>query len=179
MREEKIPMFQWLPKSRAKIALFALLVSFAPGWCFAQEAAPPSSQRLSAAQRAAILQELDAMKKRIDALEAELNSGSQPAPVSKAAELIPATAHPAAASEAPLLVSSRESSSLGSVAPAQVFPEVAGQNIPASEPLALADFTWMNANPREKDTPLDTKLFTPEFRDVISYLFDFYQPKDD
>lgn len=172
-------MFQWLPKSRAKIALFVLLASFAPGWCFAQEPVPPSSQTLSAERRAAILQELDAMKKRIDALEAELNSGSQPAPVSKTAELIPAIAHPADPSAAPLPVSSRESSSLSFVAPAQVFPEVAPQKKQPSEPFAFADFTWMNGNPREKDTPLDTKLFTPEFRADVSYIFDFNHPKDD
>ncbi|HEV2488829.1 MAG TPA: outer membrane beta-barrel protein [Candidatus Acidoferrales bacterium] len=164
-----------LLNSRAKIALFALLVSFAPGWCFAQEAAPPSSQTLSAGQRAAILQELDAMKKRIDALESELNAGNQRAPLPEAAQPSPAAALPAA----PDSESTRESSSLTPASPAQVFPEIAPQKKQPTEPFAFSDFSWLNGNPREKDTPLDTKLFTPEFRADVSYIYDFNHPKDD
>ena len=32
------------------------------------------------------------------------------------------------------------------------------------DPFAFADFTWLNGNPRTKDSPLDTKYFTGEFR---------------
>ncbi len=34
----------------------------------------------------------------------------------------------------------------------------------APEPFAFADFTWLNGNPRTKESPLDSKAFTGEFR---------------
>ncbi|HEV2299123.1 MAG TPA: outer membrane beta-barrel protein [Candidatus Acidoferrales bacterium] len=164
----------------AKLAVCALVAAAGPGPCLAQTANAASSQTLSPERRAAILQELEAMKKRIDALEAELNSGDQPVLVSRAVESSPVAGSPLAApSAAPVLVSTRESSSLTPAVPAQVFPEPAPQKKQPSEPFAFADFTWMNGNPREKDTPLDTKLFTPEFRADVSYIYDFNHPKDD
>ena len=50
---------------------------------------------------------------------------------------------------------------------------------PASEPFAFADFTWLNGNSRTKESPLDTKVFTGEFRLDASYIYDFNHPKDD
>ena len=35
---------------------------------------------------------------------------------------------------------------------------------PASDPFAFADFTWLNGNARTKESPMDTKFFTPEIR---------------
>ena len=48
----------------------------------------------------------------------------------------------------------------------------------AAVPFAFADFTWMNGNARTKDSPLDTKAFTGEFRVDTSYIFDFAHPSD-
>ncbi len=48
-----------------------------------------------------------------------------------------------------------------------------------SEPFAFADFTWLNGNPRTKDTPYATKFFTPEIRTDVDYVYDFRHPKDD
>jgi len=45
-------------------------------------------------------------------------------------------------------------------------------------PFAFADFTWMNATSRNKDTVLDTKFFTPEIRFDTNYMTDFNQPID-
>jgi len=50
---------------------------------------------------------------------------------------------------------------------------------PAAEPFAFADFTWLNGNARTKESPMDTKFFTPEVRADISYIYDFNHPKDD
>ncbi len=47
-----------------------------------------------------------------------------------------------------------------------------------AEPFAFADFTWLNGNPRTKDVPLDTNLFTPEIRADVDYIYDFNHPKD-
>jgi hypothetical protein len=45
-------------------------------------------------------------------------------------------------------------------------------------PFAYGDFTWLNGTPRNKDTVLDTKFFTPEIRFDTHYMEDFNQPKD-
>ncbi len=49
----------------------------------------------------------------------------------------------------------------------------------SSEPFAFADWSWLTGNARTKDTPYDTKFFTPEFRADINYVYDFNHPKDD
>ena len=48
-----------------------------------------------------------------------------------------------------------------------------------AEPFAFADFTWLNGNARTKDSPLETKYFTPEIRADVDYVYDFNHPKDD
>jgi hypothetical protein len=45
-------------------------------------------------------------------------------------------------------------------------------------PFAFGDFTWLNGSPRNKDTVLDTKFFTPEVRFDTHYMEDFNQPID-
>ncbi len=45
-------------------------------------------------------------------------------------------------------------------------------------PFAFGDFTWLNGFPRNKDTVLDTKFFTPEVRFDTHYMEDFNQPID-
>jgi hypothetical protein len=37
----------------------------------------------------------------------------------------------------------------------------------------------LNGNPRTKESPLDTKFFTPEIRADVDYIYDFNHPKDD
>ena len=48
-----------------------------------------------------------------------------------------------------------------------------------AEPFAFADFTWLTGNPRTKESPMDTKFFTPEIRADVDYVYDFAHPKDD
>ena len=57
--------------------------------------------------------------------------------------------------------------------------KLATTQVPAREPFAFADFTWLNGNPRTKQVPLDTKFFTPEIRADVDYVYDFAHPKDD
>jgi hypothetical protein len=49
---------------------------------------------------------------------------------------------------------------------------------PAKEPFAFADFTWLTGNARTKESPMDTKFFTPEIRADVDYIYDFNHPKD-
>ena len=48
----------------------------------------------------------------------------------------------------------------------------------STEPFAFADFTWLNGNARTKESPMDTKFFTPEIRADVDYIYDFNHPKD-
>jgi hypothetical protein len=41
------------------------------------------------------------------------------------------------------------------------------------------DFTWLSGNPRTKDSPLDTKAFTGEFRVDTNFTYSFNKPIDD
>ena len=47
-----------------------------------------------------------------------------------------------------------------------------------AEPFAFADFTWLTGNPRTKESPIDSKWFTAEFRIDANYTHDFNHPKD-
>jgi hypothetical protein len=47
------------------------------------------------------------------------------------------------------------------------------------EPFAVADFTWLTGNPRTKEAPLDSKVFTGEFRADTNFTYSFNKPTDD
>src|SRR5258708_7903728 len=48
----------------------------------------------------------------------------------------------------------------------------------AAEPFAFADFTWLNGNSRTRESVLETKAFTGEFRVDTSVIYDFNHPQD-
>ena len=48
-----------------------------------------------------------------------------------------------------------------------------------ADPFAFADFTWLTGNPRTKESPLDTKVFTGEFRADTNFTYSFNNPQDD
>ena len=70
--------------------------------------------------------------------------------------------------------------SRAAVAPAP--PQDAGAAAPAPTdnitPFADYDWTWLNGNSRQHDSPLDSKYFTGEFRADTFYGEDFNQPRD-
>jgi len=45
-------------------------------------------------------------------------------------------------------------------------------------PFSDWDWTWLNGNPRNRDTAFDSKFFTPEIRADITYNYDFNKPID-
>ncbi|HTA45322.1 MAG TPA: TonB-dependent receptor [Bryobacteraceae bacterium] len=68
-------------------------------------------------------------------------------------------------------------------APAPTIPEAlqapeATTGVDNVTPFAYGDFTWLNGTPRNKDTVLDTKFFTPEVRFDTHFMEDFNQPTD-
>jgi hypothetical protein len=50
--------------------------------------------------------------------------------------------------------------------------------VDTNTPFADHDWTWLNGNSRQHDTPLDTKYFSGEFRADTFYGIDFNQPRD-
>jgi Putative beta-barrel porin-2, OmpL-like. bbp2 len=119
----------------------------------------------------AIARELDAMKKRIAQLEAELKqhqASEQPVTaIHTAKATVSITPIPPAVMVAPTAVDA--------LLPAPPRPK---KEQPA-EPFAFADYTWLNGNPRTKDLAFDSKFFTPEIRADVDYIVDFNHPSDD
>ena len=65
------------------------------------------------------------------------------------------------------------------MSPALAFAQAdTAKSAPTPVPFAWADWTWLTGNARTKDSPLDSKAFTGEFRLDATYLQDFNNPKD-
>jgi len=137
----------------------------------------------------ALTKELEAMKLRIEQLEAELkNRGSQEPPAAAAANLPNLAGHVPALSSAvsaplpaPVLAGSREqplgvpSLAASAAVPTADAPPAKKEKI---APFSDWDWTWLNGNPRNKDTAFDSKFFTPEIRADVTYNYDFNKPVD-
>ena len=57
-------------------------------------------------------------------------------------------------------------------------PEIQAQTTTKGEPFT-GDWTWMNNNGHQVDSPMATKYFTPEFRADANYTIDMNHPEDD
>jgi len=167
----------------------------------------------------ALIRELEAMKTRIEELEAQLKSrqeaafegGAEKAPrtllatvvndpaaipiqrntLGRPADKILIASNPGASPSGPPGNAPGPQASKGTLAPppTQVAPpeHVIPEAMQAPEsttgvdnftPFAFGDFTWLNGSPRNKDTVLDTKFFTPEVRFDAHFMTDFNQPID-
>jgi hypothetical protein len=118
--------------------------------------------------RPAILKELEAMKQRIAELEAELAaSGATATDAATALEGAKEKLEPHAAPAAVLQTATPPEQAAAPAPPG-------GKIVPFSD----ADWTWLNGNPRNKDTAFDSKFFTPEIRADITYAYSFNKPID-
>jgi len=160
---------------------FSVLIT---GACvFAQSSAEPRQMATNSATGvpdadrgddtdAQVLRELEQMRTRIQELEARLKQRSNTQKsATEAGASRPPTQDNFTAAPVPALV----------VAPAQTQIESSNTQAkaPKAEPFAFADWTWLNGNARTKESPLDTKFFTPEIRADVDYIYDFNHPKDD
>jgi Putative beta-barrel porin-2, OmpL-like. bbp2 len=155
-------------KTAALLMLVGLLATSTP--MKAQRSAPTAPSVSAADQQVppAVQQQLDAMQKRIEQLEGELNARApQGAAVSQKAS---APVHEVDDQTAPANTALSAESALAQQAPAKAEK-------PA--PFSFADFSWLNGNSRIKEVPFDTKFFTPEIRVDADYVYDFRHPKDD
>lgn len=127
--------------------------------------------------RPAMMKELEAMKQRIAELEAELAASG--ATTADAATALEGARKTLEAGPAPTPVPVP--------APTVAVPQMAAtQTAPTTPakgeriaPFSDYDWTWLNGNPRNKDTAFDSKFFTPEIRADITYSYSFNKPKDD
>jgi hypothetical protein len=135
-----------------------------------------------------IEQELEAMRTRIDELEAQIRAQSvakdSPMPSDAATKDTPSASEAAARLEA----SRQELLALGDASspspvimtpPAQKTTPPPIQVVDKVTPFADADWTWLNGNPRTRDFPLAKKYFNPEIRVDTNYNLDFNHPADD
>jgi hypothetical protein len=119
-----------------------------------------------------IAKELEAMKARIEQLEAELKARTATPNATMNAALAPVVPAKAASSSltAPALALAAHSSSDSATTTPAKKEKIA--------PFSDWDWTWLNGNPRNKDTAFDSKFFTPEIRADVTYTYDFNKPVD-
>ncbi|MGD0181550.1 MAG: outer membrane beta-barrel protein [Terriglobales bacterium] len=120
-----------------------------------------------------IVQELAAMKKRIEQLELALKqheAAEQPTTVVPTAK---ATAPPPASASVPAVPAAAPE------AEAALSQDTTSAKPAKAEPFAFADWTWLNGNARTKTPAFDSKFFTPEIRADVDYIYDLNHPKDD
>jgi hypothetical protein len=152
--------------------------SAAPATAAAATTGPAATAATSVEVPEAIQKELEAMEARIEELETQLkNRGTSEEPAATAPAVSAATASSAAA---PALAAAQvqAASSTAAAAAAPAAPSFDPQKQTLADPFSYADFTWMNGNSRNKDTPLATKYFTPEVRFDTNFIEDYNQPKD-
>ncbi len=126
-----------------------------------------------------MLDRMEQLEKRVAELEAKSNSSVNNSPAAVATETASAQPAPASvANAAPANVVGTEAAVAKMKSQEQA--RTAGTSKPEkAEPFAFADFTWLNGNARTKESPMDTKFFTPEIRADVDYIYDFAHPKDD
>ena len=136
-----------------------------------------------------LLDRVEQLEKRVADLEGKAQpvaaststpANSDPSPVSTGATTAGSTPAPGAASPDFASPGMTKTAVAANVAPQTMEKNAAGTVKPEkAQPFAFADFTWLNGNPRTKESPMDTKFFTPEIRADVDYVYDFAHPKDD
>jgi hypothetical protein len=127
------------------------------------------------ATNAEVLKELEAMRARIQELEAKLKAqqGSSDSATVADVSLRPESTESISRAAAGLNVANPTT-----IAAAKTEAQAPAKPEPAV-PFAYADWTWLNGNPRNKDVVWDSKFFSPEIRFDAHYISSFNNPKDD
>jgi len=123
-----------------------------------------------------MLDRMEQLEKRMAELEAKSSSTVGNSATATARETV--SAQPTSRSPAKAVPSVTDVLSPEAAVSEMKTQEKAGKPGKA-EPFAFADFTWLTGNARTKESPMDTKFFTPEIRADVDYVYDFAHPKDD
>ncbi|HEV3331964.1 MAG TPA: outer membrane beta-barrel protein [Bryobacteraceae bacterium] len=177
------------------VVLAVVLAGLAAPYMGAQTASP--SQAPQQRPPADVIKELDALKQRVEQLESELKSKApqeqpstdetaKPAAEPSAERTVPpadkigsadAKSEPIADLR-PLSPVPLDAQAAQTPAPAAPAAEPAPAPVDLVTPFAYADYTWMNAVPRNHDEVLDGKYFSGEFRVDTNYIYDWQRPID-
>src|ERR1700675_1911967 len=133
----------------------------------ASEAIPP-----------AVMKDLEAMKKRIEQLESQLQRRDGQQGTGSAVEGIAEGSKGPNVPGANLAAASLTQPSLAQPQNETAPPAASTPAPQPAEPFAFADWTWLNGNARTKEGAFDSKFFTPEIRSDGSYIYDFNRPRD-
>jgi len=191
-----MPVADWRARFARLFFAAVLCASFAPGHLFADSdgKAKPSEKRGTDKPETAasgltererwLLDRVEQLEKRVAELEARGDpvAAGQPriTPMTAAGGTILSNANGAPGTETAGMGANGIPAN-APVASVAVQPSgQGGETQPAkTEPFAFADFTWLNGNARTKESPMETKFFTPEVRADVAYNYSFNHPKDD
>jgi hypothetical protein len=135
-------------------------------------AAAPADMTPEQRERLALLERIEKLERIVAELKAEAKAAAGAPPTT------PASYSPLPAAD-PSTVAAPDASAIGGRAmPAAIHPPSQVEKPKPAEPFAFADWTWLTGNSRQKDYPLQTKVFTGEFRVDVAYHHDFNHPKD-
>ena len=165
----KTPWYACARKARRVLVSAILLSSPLFGQQTASPPAPASAQEVEELRE--LVHELQLKVAKLEGQQQNPAQASQPP-----ADPLPANASSTSVTSTPVNANAVLETSSPAAAPAAGTPT--GRPQP-SEPFAFADWTWLNGNARTRESPLDTKFFTPEIRVDANYTYDFRQPKDD
>jgi hypothetical protein len=172
-------MLKLLMNHRNRIVFGILVFALEQFPCLAQSNGDTPNQQSTGADQqipSAIAKELDAMRKRIDELEAELKNAKAPERPAPPATSAKATVPVAPFAAAPTALAAPVATTADSSTSTKTAVETAA---PAKiDPFSDADWTWLNGNPRTKEIFWDSKFFTPEIRSDTVYVYDFNHPTD-
>ena len=145
--------------------------------------APAASATPQPENEISVEQEIAALKSRIEQLEQKVKDQHAAAQGSSdAAALTAAEKQLVGANQAPVLRAAVPAvpTAMQTVNPQAVStPAAPSPKDPHAPAFSDWDWTWLNGNPRNKDTAWDSKFFTPEIRADITYSYDFSRPIDD
>jgi hypothetical protein len=142
-------------------------------------AAPnPPAAITAPASNDAVIKELTEMKARIALLEAELKAnrgaGAAASAEADASALRSAETGGSSSSMTPEMQAAAAPPPAATPAP----PEISAERLTKEAPFP-GDWTWLNSNGHQVDSPMATKYFTPEFRADANYTLDYNHPGDD
>jgi hypothetical protein len=154
---------------------------------------PSAPQAATAAElKPTVEQEIEALKSRISDLENEVRQAhaERPADSNDAANLnaaakelmagsaTPGVSHGSASAQSGSSTTSTTGPPVSQITATATSPEIPAQTTTKGEPFP-GDWTWLNSNGHQVDSPMATKWFTPEFRADANYSISYNHPKDD